>query len=173
MRGAARPFPATNPALGSVSSEDGRRWSVWHFQSVMTALNKRRKCGSSSCLCSLARAALEPLLHFGRCPVVAPEPPVVAAGPWDSGHPALPEGHPNEPTHNLLQLRCSAWKLPPGRGLMASCSNRLSFAVCLPLSGCRSSLVMTSVPGKIVPSAGRPGWLFLIKTQPPPCCQEP
>lgn len=50
--------------------------------------------GKQQLVLFLARAALEPFYTLAAAPRVAPEPPVVAAGPWDSGHPALPEGHP-------------------------------------------------------------------------------
>lgn len=115
----ARRFLRRNPALGSVSSEDGRRWSCLALQSVVTALNKKEKMGKQQLVLFLGQGSPGTVLLWPLLPQVAPGPPVVAAGPWDSGHPALPETPPNEPTHNLLQSRCSAWKLPPGRGLMA------------------------------------------------------
>ena len=63
----------------------------------------------------LARAALEPFYTLAAAPRVAPEPPVVAAGPWNSGHPALPEGHPLTRAHpqfaavEMLSLEVAAW----------------------------------------------------------------
>lgn len=63
----------------------------------------------------LARAALEPFYTLAAAPRVAPEPPVVAARPWDSGHPALPEGHPLTRAHpqfaavEMLSLEVAAW----------------------------------------------------------------